>query len=1495
MNETINSSNSERYAKKSDFIWIREKPEGASTGYIAKYNGKEYLLKGGCRYASAYQDENSQYKFFNRFDNDVGLEYISQSLFREVLGKQYSPKMFLVQLQEGGRKSSGSNWMLASKWIQNATSLQQKIVYLDSLQTWNFDRAKAPGFDDRKRFHISNIEPFTIVESRELSRRSKSKFATDRGIDEQFEKPFKGLAKLLALSSLFSLKDFKFEHVMLKPLDGRFQVSIVDAASNFVCTYKSVHELFENLPTIPQGYHLNKKKAVKVFEKFASLSDGSIDSLAETVKPLMHPSYLAKIVEKIKLLQSNTKWLVEQHQNHLDWQSRYSDIYPPMKAIPSHPIKELMTLKTMFEMHVEEELILEQLRQIRKIPTATCLPMEDISEIAHPFLEEWEEGSFDKHSFDRTRLSIMISLTLVKMFEISTIAEDLSPYIEQFHRYLDSEDRQKYRSQHPKQDLCLLLDYAKFCSEFYSKESCPQELLTAFEPKLRQLPHLQKSFANTPPVSEFPYLLTVFIPFDDPAFLESLDQSIYQLAEIYPEQALPGLNLMAEFLEKFHSLDLFPHLLTLLNTIAKTDTERSLFKYLNTRDTIENGLYPLVKYHGDKFSQSPDDPRIYAIAMTCFALTQKIVMAQSHYYGPKGTNETQNSFLKVWDHLQRSGILKTFLWDRNLDLELLHSRLNKLHQLIQLIAAENNALHIENNTLKALCSFIPKGNPHFKLTDDETFDLVLHMLNTHIDPHGLRNALLFLDIFSPVEARRLYEFYRENRRPPSTLPDTHQETTATAQTLPTITYSEFKQLDKEKQENWIYYLSRMRLRDTRIAVWVVRHHNTHEQMCLDALNWLSIVHKESPPKIRTSLLALAAEHPLLSVRQAAVRCLHVTSHRPEDTQIKSALMHTIHSSLAETALDHEQIQQICALVRSLSECRFDEKMDACLLSDFLALFSHKHVMEHPEITQALVLCNMRVIANGTKIERQQFFEDHPFDQMLHQLKKVVESPIWTNFDSLYGIEISSTHSPVDDDEVAHLKYGIKQDFEFNRRRVMTGILDLWVEIHNNLPIRTFPKPLYLEKLLSNKNYYIPFVDFPSNEFLYRGIGAKQGKPVCQQAVLEALTMGCYTRSLDSTSHDSGNWSKRKEELCGTFFTPYYYVATKPIYFDEEDGALIQVDAKTINQDRLSQNLRVEGEGEYNYNVISFGGKSRQTFRRILLHFSWKGSLELIAGESLIAQKLKNLTQMYDRSPQGPVRKKLKREIYSCLERLTSELKKHPHKTIFSTLSEIQLWEIHRSLTNNDFFKNRIVFFSQINRKQTPHTNIHLSTQDRLAKLDFMRVLYGKKFGIPFCLGQDEMLRLPFVFFCKQAESLSIILDGFQRQVLDLTPQSTPEEQANELIRISEKFSSSIDEEALDLELLKVFRIAIFFRTVPSSKLFKALKKPEAVQFLGFDPQDPFPSLAVQSLVELYQFCSGKISTEEKDAHIENVFNLFIRERKKLGEENLKRLITLFLE
>src|SRR3990172_2336412 len=55
-------------------------------------------------------------------------------------------------------------------------------LYPNNLKNWVFGCAKAPGIDDRKSVHISNIDRLTIVDSRELSRGPKPNFSGCLGI-----------------------------------------------------------------------------------------------------------------------------------------------------------------------------------------------------------------------------------------------------------------------------------------------------------------------------------------------------------------------------------------------------------------------------------------------------------------------------------------------------------------------------------------------------------------------------------------------------------------------------------------------------------------------------------------------------------------------------------------------------------------------------------------------------------------------------------------------------------------------------------------------------------------------------------------------------------------------------------------------------------------------------------------------------------------------------------------------------------------------------------------------------------------------------------------------------------------------------------------------------------------------------------------------------------------------------------------------------------------
>jgi len=75
------------------------------------------------------------------------------------------------------------------------------MIYHNRAQTWNLDRAKAPGLDDVKTVHISNIDRLDIVQPRELSHGTKSKFEPDCGM-----KKFPTIVSFYTYDTLYQLE-----------------------------------------------------------------------------------------------------------------------------------------------------------------------------------------------------------------------------------------------------------------------------------------------------------------------------------------------------------------------------------------------------------------------------------------------------------------------------------------------------------------------------------------------------------------------------------------------------------------------------------------------------------------------------------------------------------------------------------------------------------------------------------------------------------------------------------------------------------------------------------------------------------------------------------------------------------------------------------------------------------------------------------------------------------------------------------------------------------------------------------------------------------------------------------------------------------------------------------------------------------------------------------------------------------------------------------------
>src|SRR6267154_1866571 len=76
------------------------------------------------------------------------------------------------------------------------------MIYRARLGYANVDCVKAPGIDDRKRVNINNMNPFAIVDPRELSRSPHSHNLSARGINAD------GFSE--ADRELIGAKDFPF-------------------------------------------------------------------------------------------------------------------------------------------------------------------------------------------------------------------------------------------------------------------------------------------------------------------------------------------------------------------------------------------------------------------------------------------------------------------------------------------------------------------------------------------------------------------------------------------------------------------------------------------------------------------------------------------------------------------------------------------------------------------------------------------------------------------------------------------------------------------------------------------------------------------------------------------------------------------------------------------------------------------------------------------------------------------------------------------------------------------------------------------------------------------------------------------------------------------------------------------------------------------------------------------------------------------------------------
>lgn len=873
-----------------------------------------------------------------------------------------------------------------------------------------------------------------------------------------------------------------------------------------------------------------------------------------------------------------------------------------------------------------------------------------------------------------------------------------------------------------------------------------------------------------------------------------------------------------------------------------------ILKMIHSKDLCKTFLLPFAKFQGTQLWVNFPD-LFFSILLDLIPLKDLQVLGLRHYYGVEWKNESIADNVKVWTYIKNLKFLEQYIFSSEID-QLAH-RSNNLKRFVSLIQ-KNEALHQKANTLKALFHFIPNGNPHFRLSDNNTFELILELLESHQDPEGLDYALLLLDIFTPDEARQLWRFYLHHR--PLKAPSKH----------------DFKKLPIEEKKGWVFALRHMRERNTQLASWVLKHHSDDETLCSLALEWLSTVKKELNSQDKKVVQELTKK-PVL--KKAAVEALWMTNSNAQDHEMLTFLFEQFKREIEKEKLCASYLQ---TLLKGLSCYQHREVAHADMLKTYLDFGARVIQEEEEELAKTWVFAMLNIVARGKSIPRTAFNFTRPFDKLLLGCKKIVDTNLWEAFDPFYGMESSLKHKKPQS-EVGHLTYPVLQPFEHNRRNLNLTILNNFVNLYQSLLTKYNEANIskYYIDQFSAEMYFLPFLH-AEGPFFYRGIGEKQGKEKCQTAVVETLMMGCYPRDLKYAHHSHGNWSKRKEHLSATMFSHDLEEATSALYYHAEDGALLTLEASQINQASLSCSLRIEKEGRYNLAI--FGGVARYKFHKIYLHPSWRDDLFLIAGKHPTSQRLAEVAS----NPTDENKKELKEE----LKKVQEILKNNACKEIFRNYSLHAILELHRHLVKGDFLLKKVEFGTNLAPLPPQREEINKATVKRLAQMDAFRKEFLSTTKVPFCLGQDEMLEQSPEIFLKLLPNLLLILKPLQEASGNFS--KTTLEQLEIFTQKTQEIQFAT--ENISRYYAKLFRLAFFFRESDFTKFRKLLKQEEVQRFLGIVEPQLFQNLL--DIVSMYQICRKNNFEETFVQKQVRATNTLIAERLYDGTE-LETMLQLF--
>jgi hypothetical protein len=195
-------------------------------------------------------------------------------------------------------------------------------LYPAPLETLHFDCAKTARIDDRKLGHISNIDQFTIVDSSEFSRGSKSKFQAARGIDPKGKTDKPVLGVLVGLNFLREHELCNQHHLLTAIQKLASHVRMVDGSVILEKDKEGCLQLIylEIEKENGEDFSFDEVQALRT-----SLPGGVMDHIEQLTHPIFMPRNEEEILRNIMALARQIRYVNDRSQVIISFDEQKGD------------------------------------------------------------------------------------------------------------------------------------------------------------------------------------------------------------------------------------------------------------------------------------------------------------------------------------------------------------------------------------------------------------------------------------------------------------------------------------------------------------------------------------------------------------------------------------------------------------------------------------------------------------------------------------------------------------------------------------------------------------------------------------------------------------------------------------------------------------------------------------------------------------------------------------------------------------------------------------------------------------------------------------------------------------------------------------------------------------------------------------------------------------------------------------------------------------------